>query len=358
MGPVEMEDSDQSHVDQERASVGSSRAPIIALGMLSAFVLAGAGLFVRSQTTPGTRLVYDINEKSGSAEDVVIPLQRRLNGLDDARVKVQALGTRQIEIVIGSRDRAIIDSLKKLVESAGVMRFMILANPWDHQSLIESVTNQANSNSRDSNSRDVLNQDGSIVGRWVTVAREDEANGDSSRPFRVNVSYAMVRDGETGVLIALPAEVRGEDGESTIAKWIDEEGIKSLDVLMSIDPKLEVGGTDLAFAASTFDKNGAPAVAFTLTDRGSGRFFALTTNNAPVGSWQRQLGIVLDDNLLSAPSILQPIRKWGRITGRFTRAEVDWIVRLLKAGQLPVALRKEVTSETLVEIPNRLANWF
>ena len=49
----------------------------------------------------------------------------------------------------------------------------------------------------------------------------------------------------------------------------------------------------------------------------------MTTNNAPVGSRQRQLGIILDDNLLSAPNILQPIRKEGRITGRFTRAEVD-----------------------------------
>ncbi len=32
---------------------------------------------------------------------------------------------------------------------------------------------------------------------------------------------------------------------------------------------------------------------------------------------------MLDDNLLSAPNILQPIRKEGRITGRFTRAEVE-----------------------------------
>ncbi len=45
---------------------------------------------------------------------------------------------------------------------------------------------------------------------------------------------------------------------------------------MMVDPyTLEVRGEDLAFAASTFDQNGAPAVAFTLTDKGSGQVLCL-----------------------------------------------------------------------------------
>ena len=108
-------------------------------------------------------------------------------------------------------------------------------------------------------------------------------------------------------------------------------------------------GSDLAFAASTFDQNGSPAVAFTLTDIGSGKFFALTTNNAPRGNDQSQLGIVLDDSLLSAPNILQPIRKDGRITGNFTREEVDSLVQILKAGQLPAALTKQPIAENQID---------
>ncbi len=62
--------------------------------------------------------------------------------------------------------------------------------------------------------------------------------------------------------------------------------MKGIETLMIVDPLVDITGEDLAFAASTFDQNGSPAVAFTLTDAGSGRFFVLTTNNAPVGSRQ------------------------------------------------------------------------
>ena len=125
--------------------------------------------------------------------------------------------------------------------------------------------------------------------------------------------------------------------------------MSAIETLMVVDPPLDITGEDLAFAASTFDQNGAPAVAFNLTDAGSSRFFALTTNNAPVGSRQRQLGIVLDDKLLSAPNILQPIRKEGRITGRFTRVEVEDLVQILKAGQLPAALTKQPIAENQID---------
>ncbi len=118
---------------------------------------------------------------------------------------------------------------------------------------------------------------------------------------------------------------------------------------MIVNNQLDITGEDLAFAASTFDEQGGPAVAFTLTDQGSGRFFALTTNNAPIGSRQRQLGIILDDNLLSAPNINSPIRKDGRITGNFTRAEVDHLVQILKAGQLPAALTKKPIAENQID---------
>ena len=86
-----------------------------------------------------------------------------------------------------------------------------------------------------------------------------------------------------------------------------------------------------------------------MTDAGSGKFFALTTNNAPVGTRQRQLGIVLDDSLLSAPNLQQPISKEGRITGNFTREEVESLVQILKAGQLPAALTKQPIAENQIE---------
>ena len=57
----------------------------------------------------------------------------------------------------------------------------------------------------------------------------------------------------------------------------------------------------------------------------------------------------MDDSLLSAPNILQPIRKDGRITGNFTREEVDSLVQILKAGQLPAALTKLPIAENQID---------
>ncbi|MEO1619021.1 MAG: protein translocase subunit SecF, partial [Planctomycetota bacterium] len=110
-----------------------------------------------------------------------------------------------------------------------------------------------------------------------------------------------------------------------------------------------VTGEDLAFANSTFDEQGGPAVGFTLTDSGSGKFRVLTTENQPSGNRQRQLGIVMDDRLLSAPNINSPISKNGIIQGNFTRQEVQSLVDILKAGQLPAALTKQPIAKNQID---------
>ena len=53
------------------------------------------------------------------------------------------------------------------------------------------------------------------------------------------------------------------------------------------------------------------------------------------------MGIILDGELYSAPSINSTIFDRGEITGRFTRAEVDDLVKVLNAGSLPAALTKD-----------------
>jgi SecD/SecF fusion protein len=53
------------------------------------------------------------------------------------------------------------------------------------------------------------------------------------------------------------------------------------------------------------------------------------------------MGIILDDVLLSAPAIMSPISGAGQITGNFTRDQVDFIVHVLKAGELPFPLNEE-----------------
>lgn len=329
---------------------------LVASGVILANAWPKLGVDLRG----GTILVYEIDpaklnsvEASGGqkikSEDLVGPLTRRINPSGTQEIIIRPYGDAQIEIIVPEVDQREVERIKRLIEEAGILRFAIVANQSDHQAQINMAIEQAESPNQALRTNDtVRSPDGEILGMWANVDRE-KVDGKAVGPVRVNVVDSIVRDPSTGKILQLPPQVRGDNSEAKIASWIDQQGLKGLETLMIVNPLLDVTGEDLAFAASTFDQNGAPAVAFNLTDSGSGKFFALTTNNAPVGQRQRQLGIVLDDNLLSAPNILQPIRKEGRITGRFTREEVEGLVQILKAGQLPAALTPQPIAENQID---------
>ena len=314
--------------------------------------LSGGTILVYEMDPEKTGAREDENGSSITSEDLVEPLTRRINPSGTQEIVIRPYGESQIEIIVPAVEQQEVDRIKKLVEEAGILRFAILANQADHQPLITQAIEKAESTSRGERlSQRILEEGnkGAVIGIWAEVDREVVEKKGKVGPLRVNVGDAIVRNPDTGQIIQLPPELRGDNGEAKIAAWLDQQKMSSIEALMVVDPPLDITGEDLAFAASTFDQNGAPAVAFNLTDAGSSRFFALTTNNAPVGSRTRQLGIVLDDKLLSAPSIQSPIRKEGRITGRFTRAEVEDLVQILKAGQLPAALTPQPIAENQID---------
>ncbi|PLX18040.1 MAG: protein translocase subunit SecD [Candidatus Muiribacterium halophilum] len=95
-------------------------------------------------------------------------------------------------------------------------------------------------------------------------------------------------------------------------------------------------GGSLEDARVGTDEFGKVQINFTLTDEGSRKFAVLTKNN--VG---RQLAIVLDDTVISAPSIQGPIiSDKARITGQFSESEAKRLAIILKAGALPAPLKK------------------
>jgi len=100
------------------------------------------------------------------------------------------------------------------------------------------------------------------------------------------------------------------------------------------DESAAVGGGDIRRAWVTRDDFGLPAVGFSLTTDGSRRFADLTSEH--VG---RQLAIVLDDEVQSAPVIEGPIMGGeGIIRGGFSFDEATDLALLLQAGALPVSL--------------------
>lgn len=99
--------------------------------------------------------------------------------------------------------------------------------------------------------------------------------------------------------------------------------------------RVEVAGENLVDAQPTFDqRTGQPVVTFRFDSQGGRRFAQTTREN--VG---RPFAIVLDEKVISAPVIREPILGGsGQISGNFTVEEANDLAVLLRAGALPAPL--------------------
>src|ERR1041385_3546498 len=94
-----------------------------------------------------------------------------------------------------------------------------------------------------------------------------------------------------------------------------------------------VTGHDLRNARPSLDENNQPAVSFTLNNEGGRKFGNVTGEN--IG---RQLAIIMDGRVQSAPRIDGRLTTDGRITGSFTNEEVQNLSLVLRSGALPARL--------------------
>ncbi len=94
-----------------------------------------------------------------------------------------------------------------------------------------------------------------------------------------------------------------------------------------------ISGRDLRNARPSLDENNQPAVGFSLNQQGAEKFSQLTAQN--IG---RQLAIILDGRVQSAPTIEGRIYDEGRISGSFTQQEVQDLSLTLRSGALPASL--------------------
>jgi preprotein translocase subunit SecD len=94
-----------------------------------------------------------------------------------------------------------------------------------------------------------------------------------------------------------------------------------------------VSGQDLRNARVSVDENNRPAVSFTLSNEGGRKFGKVSGEN--IG---RQLAIILDGRVQSAPTLESRITTEGRITGSFTQEEVQNLSLILRSGALPATL--------------------
>ncbi|MBL8807753.1 MAG: protein translocase subunit SecD [Rhodospirillales bacterium] len=120
-----------------------------------------------------------------------------------------------------------------------------------------------------------------------------------------------------------------------ILKAENERRADGLPTAYAVRQRVEVEGSNLVKAsAGTNPQTGEWIVNFEFDSLGARRFADVTRQN--VG---RPFAIVLDDKVISAPVIREPITGGrGQISGRFTARDAQDLAVLLRAGALPAPL--------------------
>lgn len=129
--------------------------------------------------------------------------------------------------------------------------------------------------------------------------------------------------------------VAAEPGKQVPGADILAEDHEGQPVYYAVKKQIIVSGDNLVDAQPSFDQYNRPIVAFTFDSLGAKKFGDATRNN--VG---KIFAIILDDKVISAPRISEPIPGGrGNISGSFTVQEAQDLALLMRAGALPAPLK-------------------
>ena len=103
---------------------------------------------------------------------------------------------------------------------------------------------------------------------------------------------------------------------------------------ITVDRRALITGDMLTNAQPSFDQSGQAVISFQMNNTGGRRFCDVTRNNV-----NKPFAIVLDNEVLSAPVIREPIcGGGGQISGGFSVEEANDLALLLRAGALPAPM--------------------
>jgi len=207
-----------------------------------------------------------------------------------------------------------------------------------------SITLRANMKDiPESQRKDALDSAKEVIERRINffgvsepLIQTSQVNND----YRIIVEIPGVTDVNQAVsLIGQTAQLSfWEEGASPSAQEVQPDSSLPLGVeqiLGSSAHDTGLTGKDLKKAAVTFNQNtGEPQVELSFTSSGTKKFADITKRN--VG---KIVGIVLDNQLIQAPRVNQPILTGqAEITGQFTIPQAKALQIQLNAGALPISL--------------------
>ncbi|MGL4941691.1 MAG: protein translocase subunit SecD [Thermoguttaceae bacterium] len=272
----------------------------------------------------GVVLVYDVTPAQGQQGKVDMDalaqaIGRRVNPGGVKEISITKLGENQIKVVIPEAEESEVARIERVISESGALTFRILASqlyPQD-QPIVDLAMKETG--------RQVRGSDGRLLAEWTPVPQKERAEFDSNANL-----YKRERRGQLEVLVLY------NDGCDVTGEFLRPGGVQR-----------------------DFDQ-GQPIVRFGFNTLGAHKFSVLTGRNLPdpvQKSLYRQLGIILNDSLYSAPRIQSTISDSGQITfGRRNTQEeivkldqdIKDLIDVLNAGGLPAELSKEPVSRQLM----------
>jgi SecD/SecF fusion protein len=338
-------------------------------------------------------------------------IKRRIDPADLKNVTVRPLGNTRVEIILptggagtGGRSNLSVEEIeevKRLVSQMGVLEFRILANQTDDETGIRVARDMIRDASPDDiaswasrgvpppppdgeydvkaesdkpskvryawvelgpEERETLGlqnaMEGAGGGLWGQLAAARAAPAGQER----TVLHSYSNEGKTASMVFYSREVKNQnwlDKEARDRERLEKEG--KLDefnpkkyeyfVLTRVSPvdNVKVEGDISLTATSDIDpKSFNPCVSFTFNSAGAKAFGAMTERNKPSQNAIRTLAILLDERVVSAPTLNAVITSRGQITGRFDKKSVDRLVNFLRNGALNAQLREKPVSENTI----------
>lgn len=256
--------------------------------------------------------------RSVDIDELVAALKKRIDPSGQLEVTIRQRG-KSVEIIMPKAGQAELERIKRTLTALGQLEFRITVDGAATDRLTQDIIRAAQALPP---AKTVVTVGGVEEARWVEYNIEEF--GGLNEPD--------------------PADAPGDSPRNR--NLVKRMGLRGPEILVKLDP-YNVTGEYLTVASKDFDIHG-PQVRFRFDAEGSRRFGRLTEENVPNAATGDLsfLGIILDNTLLTAPSIQSKITSEGTISGRgMGEEEVDHVVSILDAGSLPAALNKIPVSE-------------
>jgi SecD/SecF fusion protein len=140
----------------------------------------------------------------------------------------------------------------------------------------------------------------------------------------------------------LYASPRGNALEAWNAVYVVDPQMRTVEILVNVDDKQDVTGRDMAKAYASMAE-GENVVSFQMRPQAAQRFARLTSPDMRY----RQMAIILDGVVQSAPQLEATLSTGGIIRGYKVKRELEEVVTVLNSGQLAASLGDPVTERTV-----------